>query len=109
MNIGSSLYQKGGTIKELPQEPVVYIEQYPYASKQDAIAAAEQIGLTGANARRAYGDSKKFMRKHGLRGNDLRQAARYNLIDMAYPRAGMTNDESLKNLLDKFTTKISYD
>jgi hypothetical protein len=27
---------------------------------------------------------------------------------MAYPRAGMTEEESMDNLLNNFTTKISY-
>lgn len=100
--------QEGGI---MPNQELLSInlDQYPYASKRDAIEAAERLGLEGADARRAYGDSKKFMRQQGLRGNNLRQAARYNLIDIAYPRAGMTPDESMRNLLNNYMTKISYD
>ena len=88
----------------LPVNP----EQYPHASRKDAIDAARQLGFEGSDARRAYGDSKKIARQLGFRGNNLRQVARYNLIDMAYPRAGMTEEESMNNLLNNFTTKISY-
>lgn len=93
-------YQQGGR--------VLGSEQYPHASRKDAIDAAKQLGFEGSNARRAYGDSKKMTRQLGFRGNNLRQVARYNLIDMAYPRAGMTEEESMDNLLNNFTTKISY-
>lgn len=93
-------YQKGGR--------VLGSEQYPHASRKDAIDAAKQLGFKGSDARRAYGDSKKMTRQLGFRGNNLRQVARYNLIDMAYPRAGMTKEESMDNLLNNFTTKISY-
>ena len=93
-------YQQGGR--------VLGSEQYPHASRKDAIDAAKQLGFEGSDARRAYGDSKKMTRQLGFRGNNLRQVARYNLIDMAYPRAGMTEKESMDNLLNNFTTKISY-
>lgn len=93
-------YQQGGR--------VLGSEQYPHASRKDAIDAAKQLGFKGSDARRTYGDSKKTARQLGFRGNDLRQVARYNLIDMAYPRAGMTEEESMDNLLNNFTTKISY-
>lgn len=93
-------YQQGGR--------VLGSEQYPHASRKDAIDAAKQLGFEGSDARRAYGDSKKIARQLGFRGNNLRQVARYNLINMAYPRAGMTEEESMNNLLNNFTTKISY-
>lgn len=93
-------YQQGGR--------VLGSEQYPHASRKDAIDAARQLGFEGSDARRAYGDSKKMARQLGFRGDNLRQVARYNLIDMAYPRAGMTEEESMDNLLNNFTTKISY-
>lgn len=113
-NAGVGILQKGGIINEeiLP----INSEQYPYASKQDAFDAAKQVliptvsdgNVTNRDARLAYRDSKRFMKRQGLRGNDMRQAARYHLIDMAYPRAGMTEEERMNNLLNNFTTKISY-
>lgn len=103
--LNTGILQQGGVIREsLPITP----EQYPHASRKDAIDAARQLGFEGSDARRAYGDSKKIARQLGFRGNNLRQVARYNLIDMAYPRAGMTEEESMNNLLNNFTTKISY-
>lgn len=103
--LNTGILQQGGVIRELlPVNP----EQYPHASRKDAIDAAKQLGFEGSDARRAYGDSKKMTRQLGFRGNNLRQVARYNLIDMAYPRAGMTEEESMNNLLNNFTTKISY-
>lgn len=103
--LNTGILQQGGVIREsLP----VNLEQYPHASRKDAIDAAKQLGFEGSDARRAYGDSKKIARQLGFRGNNLRQVARYNLIDMAYPRAGMTEEESMNNLLNNFTTKISY-
>lgn len=103
--LNTGILQQGGVIREsLP----VNLEQYPHASRKDAIDAARQLGFEGSDARRAYGDSKKMARQLGFRGDNLRQVARYNLIDMAYPRAGMTEEESMDNLLNNFTTKISY-
>lgn len=100
--------QKGGIV--IPEKEFLPItpEQYPHASRKDAIDAARQLGFEGSDARRAYGHSKKMARQFGFKGNNLRQVARYNLIDMAYPRAGMTEEESMNNLLNNFTTKISY-
>lgn len=85
------------------------INQYPYASKQDVIKAMNQAGLNNKEARQAYRNSKREMRDLGLRGRGLRQAARYNLIDQVYPRAGMTEEEARRAMLDNMITKISYD
>ena len=89
--------EKGGNIqdcgcgkkidKKQPGGRVLDSEQYPHASRKDAIDAARQLGFEGSDARKAYRDSKKIARQLGFRGNNLRQVARYNLIDTAYPRA----------------------
>ena len=96
-------YQKGGEI--LQQDAVT---QYPYASRQDVIKAMNQTGLNNKEARQVYRGSKREMRDLGLRGRSLRQAARYNLIDQVYPRAGMTEEEARRAMLDNLITKISY-
>ena len=96
--------QIGGVI-----QPNETLNQYPYASKQDVIKAMNQIGLNNKEARQAYRSSKREMRDLGLRGRSLRQAARYNLIDQVYPRAGMTEEEARRAMLDNLITKISYD
>lgn len=63
-------------------------EQYPHASRKDAIdAATDQLGLTRAQARLGYKNQKNALRNQGYSGNEMRQAARYNIIDQAYPRA----------------------
>lgn len=63
-------------------------EQYPHASRKEAIdAATDQLGFTRAQARTAYRNQKNALRNQGYSGNEMRQAARYNLIDQAYPRA----------------------
>lgn len=97
-------YQNGGEISQRDA-----VNQYPYASKQDVIKAMNQVGLNNKEARQAYRSSKREMRDLGLRGRSLRQAARYNLIDQVYPRAGMTEEEARRAMLDNMITKISYD
>lgn len=63
-------------------------EQYPHASRKEAIdAATDQLGFTRAQARMAYRNQKNALRNQGYFGNEMRQAARYNMIDTAYPRA----------------------
>lgn len=81
------------TIKSIPpmmQEGgrVLGSEQYPYATRKDAIdAVMDQMGFSRAQARTAYINQKNALRGQGLRGKELRQHARYNMIDTAYPRA----------------------
>ena len=63
-------------------------EQYKHATRKDAIdAAMNQMGFSKQQARLAYRDQKNALRNAGFRGNEMRQHARYNIIDTAYPRA----------------------
>lgn len=63
-------------------------EQYPHVTRKDAISTAmDQMGFSRAQARLAYQNQKNALRNQGFRGADMRQHARYNMIDTAYPRA----------------------
>ena len=63
-------------------------EQYPYASRRDALRAAmDEMGFSRAQARLAYKKQKNALRNAGFSGKEMLQSARYNMIDTAYPRA----------------------
>lgn len=63
-------------------------EQYPHATRRDALKAAmEGMGFSRAQARLAYKNQKNALRNAGFSGKELLQNARYNIIDTAYPRA----------------------
>lgn len=63
-------------------------EQYPHATRRDAIdSVVDQMGFSRQQARQAYRNQKAALRDQGFRGNQMRQNARYNMIDTAYPRA----------------------
>lgn len=73
-------YQQGGR--------VLGSEQYPHATRRDAIdSVMDQMGFSRQQARYAYRNQKAALRDQGFRGNEMRQNARYNMIDTAYPRA----------------------
>lgn len=63
-------------------------EQYPYATRRDALRAAmDEMGFSRAQARLAYKNQKNALRNSGFSGKEMLQSARYNMIDTAYPRA----------------------
>jgi len=74
--------------KKQPGGRVLGSEQYPYATRRDAIdSVMDQMGFSRQQARYAYRNQKAALRDQGFRGNEMRQNARYNMIDTAYPRA----------------------
>lgn len=90
--------KKGGNIqdcgcgkkidKKQPGGRVLGSEQYPYATRRDALKAAmDEMGFSRAQARFAYKKQKNALRNAGFSGKEMLQNARYNIIDTAYPRA----------------------
>lgn len=75
---GITLKQDGGR--------VLGSDQYPYATRRDALKAAmDEMGFSRAQARLAYKNQKKALRNAGFSGKEMLQNARYNVIDTAYP------------------------
>lgn len=74
--------------KKQPGGRVLGSEQYPHATRRDALdSVMDQMGFSRQQARYAYRNQKAALRDQGFRGNEMRQNARYNMIDTAYPRA----------------------
>lgn len=72
-------YQEGGR--------VLGSDQYRHVSRGEAIKAAMDGGLTRSQARLAYRNQKNAMSSNGFTGNEMKQHARWNIIDSVYPRA----------------------
>lgn len=62
-------------------------DQYRHVSRGEAIKAAMDGGLTRSQARLAYRNQKNAMASNGFTGNEMKQHARWNMIDSVYPRA----------------------
>lgn len=72
-------YQEGGR--------VLGSDQYRHVSRGEAMKAAMDSGLTRSQARLAYRNQKNAMSSNGFTGNEMKQHARWNMIDSVYPRA----------------------
>lgn len=77
----------GSKVKRNQPGGTVEIEKYPHASRKDALDAAMSLGMTKKQAKQDYKTEKKREQLNGKSGNDLKQTARYTIIDAVYPRA----------------------
>lgn len=91
-------------------------EQYQHASKRDMFTSAQdQLGWDKNKTREAYRLQKDALRNQGYSGNELRQRARYKVIDRAYPRAEDPNAVvetpavTLPNWMESEQTPLNFD
>lgn len=75
-NVNPGIFQSGGQL-----------EQYPQVSRKEAIDAAMDWGMNKSQARQAYLNQKNALRNNGFSGKEMKQHARWNIIDSVYPRA----------------------
>lgn len=104
----------GKKIKKAEDGIVLGSEQYPHASRRDMFnSAQEQLGWDRNKTREAYRLQKEALRDKGYSGRELRQRARYKIIDRAYPRAEnpvatTTNPEiKLPSILEPTQTPVT--
>lgn len=88
--------KKGGSIQDCGcgkkmQKPVKAqegIDELPHESRKDTLnAAIDRWGISRAQARFGYRNQKQVAKKQGFKGNKMRQVARNNMINSAYPKA----------------------
>lgn len=78
----------GKKIEKAEDGRVLGSDQYPNVSRKEAIDAAMDMGFSRKQARNAYRNQLRGLSSiNGLSGKELRQNARWNIIDTAYPRA----------------------
>lgn len=78
----------GKKIEKAQTGRVLGSDQYPNVSRKEAIDAAMDMGFSRKQARNAYRNQLRGLSSvNGLSGKELRQNARWNIIDTAYPRA----------------------
>lgn len=86
------------------------LDELPHESRRDALnAARDRWDISRAQARFGYRNQKQVAKKRGFKGKEMRQIARNNMINSAYPKAvGQTispvDISSLKedlNIVDK--------
>ena len=70
---------QGAAEEELVEEPILS----PRYSRDDALDAGQDMGFSRRQARTAYRNMKNGLREQGLRGRELRQAARGNMVGAA--------------------------
>lgn len=69
-------------------DPVEYQEGGEIMPRmRNVMEAGRDMGLTNSQTRQAYRNQKAAIRRQGFKGREMRQAARYNIVDSAYPQA----------------------
>lgn len=67
------------------------LKLYPHASRRALWRATDALGMTRGQGRLAYTNMKNALRRQGLRGSELRQTARWNIMDQAFtPKPDVT-------------------
>lgn len=88
--------KKGGSIQDCgcgkkmnkPVKAQDGLDELPYESRRDTLnAARDRWGISRAQARLGYQNQKQVAQKEGLKGREMRQVARNNMINSAYPKA----------------------
>ena len=70
------------------------LKLYPHASRRALWRATDALGMTRGQGRLAYTNMKNALRRQGLRGSELRQTARWNIMDQAFaPKDDVFNIE----------------
>lgn len=111
---GSPMMNNGGIIKA-EDGFKLNSEQYPHASRRDMFKSAnEQLNWDRSKTREAYKLQKEALKNQGYSGSELRQRARYKIIDRAYPRAEDPNaiatpsEIVLSDKMDPTTTPYTF-